>query len=392
MKEYQRPVVQQIFPRLKAIKTVLHIIIGPRQVGKTTAAQQIAGQWNGPVISVSADGPIPPDHTWIEVHWNRAATQKNSLLIIDEIQKIHGWSEAVKALWDQQLQSENDMIVLLLGSSSLLLQQGVTESLAGRFLLHRFNHWNYSEMKAAFDFSLDEWLYFGGFPGAAQFKSDEKLWAQYIRDSLIETVLTKDVLQMQNIAKPALLRHLFMLAATYPAHIVSYNKMMGQLQDAGNTTTLAHYLQLFNSAFLVSGLEQFKPSGHSKRGSSPKLILWNNALSSALLNIPFKQACENRSLWGRLLENAVGGFLCSALQGTPNELYYWLNRDKEVDFVLRGPRKIFAVEVKSSQFEAPYGMTAFRKLCPEAVPVYIGEGGIALEEFFAGDPAEYFGW
>jgi len=390
MTEYQRPIVSRIFPRLTAIKTVLHIIIGPRQVGKTTAAQQIAGQWNGPVISVSADGPLPPDHTWIEVHWNRAATQKNSLLIIDEIQKINGWSEAVKALWDRHLQSGNDMVVLLLGSSSLLLQKGVTESLAGRFLLHRFNHWSYSEMKAAFGYSLDEWLFFGGFPGTARFRSDEKLWAQYIRDSLIETVLAKDVLQMQSIAKPSLLRHLFMFAATYPAQIVSYNKMTGQLQDAGNTTTLAHYLKLFDSAFLVSGLEQFKPGGHRKRGSSPKLILWNNALSSAILNIPFEQAREDHTLWGRLLENAVGGHLCSLLQGTLHELYYWRNRDKEVDFVVRSPGKIYAIEVKSSQFEAPYGMTAFRKLCPDAVPMYIGEGGIPLEEFFKGNAEDYF--
>lgn len=391
MAEFKRALVDQLLPHLKESKKFLHIIIGPRQVGKTTAARQIAALWNGPVISVAADGPLPPDYTWLEAQWNRAVSQKNCLLIIDEIQKVHGWSETVKALWDEAQKSENNTSVLLLGSSALLVQKGLTESLAGRFLLHRCDHWGYPEMHAAFGFTLDEWIFFGGYPGAAHFRNDVHLWAQYIRDSLIETVLAKDVLQMHTVAKPALLRHLFMFAAAYPAQIVSYNKMMGQLQDAGNTTTLAHYLTLLESAFIISGLEQFKTDGPRKRGSSPKLILRNNALVSAILNITFEQAREDHALWGRLVENAVGGFLSARFQGTPNEIFYWRHRDREVDFVIREPRKMYAVEVQTSRFEPPHGMEAFRKVCPEAIPVYIGTGGIPFEEFFRGNFGGIFG-
>ena len=390
MHGYQRSNVQQIILRLKQSKNVLHIIIGPRQVGKTTAARQIEAMWDGPVVFVSADGPLPPDHTWIETHWNKAAARTNTLLVIDEIQKAAGWSEAVKVLWDEGRRLETDMTVLLLGSSSLLLQKGLTESLAGRFLLHRFDHWSYPEMKDAFGYTLDEWIYFGGYPGASQFKNDPSLWAQYIRDSLIETVLAKDVLQMQTVAKPALLRHLFMFAAAYPAQIISYNKMMGQLQDAGNTTTLAHYLTLFESAFLLSGLELFRNTGPRKRGSSPKLILWNNALVNAVLSRPFKQARDDHESWGRLVENAVGGFLCAGFLGTSNELFYWRHRDREVDFVVRGPRRIYAVEVQTSRFDPPHGMEAFRKACPEALPVYVGTGGIPFDVFFGGNIMEIF--
>jgi uncharacterized protein len=163
-----------------------------------------------------------------------------------------------------------------------------------------------------------------------------------------------------------------------------------QLQEAGNTTTLSHYLKLFESAFLISGLELFKTSGRSKRGSSPKLILWNNALISAVMNLPFSETRINTTLWERLIENAVGGFIRATLQGTATEFFYWRDRDKEVDFVIRGPTKIYAIEVKSSQFEPPQGISAFRKLCPETIPVYIGAGGIPFEEFFTGNPAEYF--
>ncbi len=385
MAEYQRALVNQLFPLLHQSNQLIHIIIGPRQIGKTTISRQIAQMWEGPVVTAAADGPLPPDYTWLEAHWNRAVSQKNCLLIIDEIQKVRGWSETIKALWDEAQRGGSTIAVLLLGSSALLLQKGLTESLAGRFLLHRCNHWDYPEMRTAFGYTLDEWLFFGGYPGAARFKNEVQLWAQYIRDSLIETVLAKDVLQMQNVAKPALLRHLFMFAAAYPAQIVSYNKMMGQLQDAGNTTTLAHYLTLLESAFLLSGLELFKNDGPKKRGSSPKLILWNNALVNAVLNLSFEQANEDHELWGRLAENAVGGFLCARFLGTPNELFYWRHRDREVDFVVRGPRKTYAVEVQTGRFEPPHGMEAFRKVCPEAVPVYIGAGGIPFEEFFGGD-------
>jgi predicted AAA+ superfamily ATPase len=385
MQKYHRPIVQQLLSRLKKSKDLLHIIVGPRQVGKTTAAQQLAALWDGPVISVAADGPIPPDYNWLEAQWNRASTGKNTLLIIDEIQKVTGWSETIKALRDTTLRENRGIAVVLLGSSALLLQKGLTESLAGRFLLYRCNHWGYAEMRTAFGYSLDEWIFFGGYPGTARFRDDTDVWAQYIRDSLIETVLARDVLQMHTIAKPALMRHLFMFASAYPAQIVSYNKMIGQLQDAGNTTTLAHYLTLLESAFLISGLEQFKPEGPRKRGSSPKLILWNNALVNAVLGRRFDVARNDHSLWGRLVENAVGGVLCSRFQGTPNELFYWRHRDAEVDFIVRGPHNIYAVEVQTSRFEPPHGMAAFKKSCPQAIPVYIGAGGIPLDEFFEKD-------
>ncbi len=390
MPDYTRTAVHGIYSRLREYKNIIHIIIGPRQVGKTTAAHQIASMWNGPSVIVTADSPLPPGPSWIESAWRRASEQPDCLLIIDEIQKVAGWSETVKLLWDSERQQTRGLRVLLLGSSALLLQKGVTESLAGRFLLHRFDHWNYREMRDAFGYTLNEWLYFGGYPGAAKFTKDEQVWSGYVRDSLIETVLAKDVLQMQTIAKPALLRHLFMFACSYPAQIVSYNKMLGQLQEAGNTTTLAHYLTLFESAFLVSGLEQFRVEGPKKRGSSPKLIVWNNAIVNAVLSIPNRQIREDHRLWGRVVENAVGGFLCSGLQGTPNECFYWRLRDKEVDFVIRGPRKIYAVEVQTSRFDSPHGMNAFLKVCPQAIPVFVGAGGIPFEEFFEKDVSVLF--
>ncbi len=394
MNHYQLPIVRDLFNALKRNLPVLQIITGPRQVGKSTAARQIAALWEGPVIHVSADSPVPPGPEWIRHHWYTMRKYYESsdspLLILDEIQKVFGWSEEVKAQWDNDHRSGRNPSVLLLGSSALLIQQGLSESLTGRFQLHRMTHWQWRYTADAFGLSLDEWLYFGGYPGALLFRDDEKQWKGYVRDSLIETVLSRDVLQIHSISKPALLRNLFLLSASYPAQILSFNKMLGQLVNAGNTTTLSHYVQILEGAFLLTGLEQYKIGERPKRGSSPKLILWNNALITALSVKPYRTFTQDTELWGRIVENAVGAALLNGLAGFPHEVFYWRKGNDEVDFVVHTPEKIWAVEVKSSRPGSTRGLRLFLDLHPKAQPLIIGGNGMPLEEFFRSDPVELF--
>lgn len=395
---YERPIVKDILKGLGMKKKLLHIITGPRQVGKTTAALQIGEKWQGQVIVGSADLPLPPDHEWIRSQWERAryasegSRNKNGdvLLILDEVQKVAGWSEVVKDLWDRTCRENIGIQVIVLGSSSLLIQKGLSESLAGRFFLYRCTHWGLDEMDKAFSWDLDRWLFFGGYPGAAPLIEDESTWSRYVVDSLIETVIAKDVLQLQTIAKPALLRHLFMLSAVHPAQILSYNKMIGQLQNAGNTTTLSHYLKLLEAAYLISGLELFKCGRRQKRGSSPKLIIWNNGLINAITGDTFEESRNDYSWWGRLLENAVGAHLLNHLREFPYSVYYWRYRGVEMDFVVRTPRRIWGLEVKSGKSKNPKGMPEFKKYCPEAHIRFIGPQGIPFEEFFRSHPKDLF--
>jgi predicted AAA+ superfamily ATPase len=390
---HQRVVVSEVLGSLRKRRRLIHIVVGPRQVGKTTASVQIAQAWSGPVIRASADEPLPPGPQWIRVQWERAANRRaeRPLLILDEIQKVQGWSESVKALWDAEQTERRPLAVLLLGSSSLLLQKGLAESLAGRFFLFRCPHWGYAETRAVFRGGLDRWLYFGGYPGAYALADEEPAWGAYIRDSLIETVLGRDVLQLQTVAKPALLRHLFLFAASAPAQIISYNKMLGQLVDAGNTTTLAHYLRLLGAAFLLTGLEKLRGGAVQKRGSSPKLVLWNNALVSAVSGRGFAESRADPAWWGRLVENAVGAHLLNSLQGLPWEVMYWREGDLEVDYVVRTPRRLLAIEVKSTRSRAPNGLAGFCSRWAEAVPLIVGPGGMPLEEFFSTDPRTLLG-
>ena len=385
---YERAAVHDVLASLSKNRNLLHILVGPRQVGKTTASIQISRKWPGPVLRESADQPLPPGPEWIRTHWERATAKRGEgvLLILDEVQKVFGWSEIVKSLWDAERTEGKPIHVLLLGSSSLLMQKGLSESLSGRFLLFRCSHWDFREMKAAFEMEFDQWIFYGGYPGSVSLIDDQEMWAGYIRDSLIETVISRDVLQLQNVTKPSLLRHLFFFAASAPAQVVSYNKMLGQLVDAGNTTTLAHYLHLLGSAYLLRGLEKFRGGTVKKRGSSPKLVLLNNALVSGSSAYRLNEALEDHVWWGRLVENAVGACIYHSLQGLPWELMYWREGNYEVDYVVQTPRKLLAIEVKSKRPRSLSGLKSFCEHWQDAVPVVIGPGGIPLEEFFLSDP------
>jgi hypothetical protein len=392
---FRRALVQEMATALARKLPLLQVIVGPRQVGKTTAAEQLVDGLGWPSVFAAADTPLPPGPEWIETQWHYARMQKPGqagkvLLVLDEVQKVAGWSSVIKRLWDEERRTEGPVRAVLLGSSALLVQKGVTESLAGRFFLHRCQHWSFAECRQAFGWDLDTWLFFGGYPGAASLVEEETTWKRYVTDSLVEAVLARDVLLLQPIAKPVLLRHLFALAATFPAQILSYNKMLGQLQDAGNTTTLAGYLRLLEAAFLASGLELFSQGQVRKRGSSPKLLLWNNALVSALGLRTRKEAVADRTWWGRLVENAVGAHLLNGLPAADFGVTYWRDGDHEVDFVITRGTKIWAIEVKSGRPGQLSGVGAFKQRYPKANVWLVGGGGVNLEEFFLRPATDWF--
>jgi predicted AAA+ superfamily ATPase len=337
-----------------------------------------------------------PTAEWLVNQWIRARSKARALpegqqyiLAIDEIQKIPRWSEVVKGLWDADRAEALGMHVILLGSSPWLMQKGLTESLAGRYEAIRMTHWSYSEMQSAFDFSLDEYFYFGGYPGSASLIRDEPRWREYVRGALIHPNIEKDILQMTRVDKPALLKTLFELGCAYSGQFISYTKLLGQLQDAGNTVTLAHYLDLLSQAGLLTGLSKFAIHKHRQRASSPKLNALNTALISAQGGYSFTEARNDRSYWGRLVESAVGAHLCNtAPDGC--QVQYWRESPHEVDFVLSHGRKLTALEVKSgTSFAVPKGLEIFTRKFSTARSLIVGEGGIPLAEFLS-RPAE--GW
>ena len=400
--EIQRPVLATFCARLQEPRRFLQVVAGPRQVGKTTLVRQalawLAQQPGKPVAqhSVSADNPGLVGSSWLSTQWETAralALQAGaSILVLDEVQKLPAWTEEVKRLWDEDTRTGRDVRVVVLGSAPLLIAQGLTESMAGRFEMTRLGHWRYQEMQQAFGFTLDQFIYFGGYPGAASLIGDTARWAAYVRDALIETTISKDVLLMSHVQKPALLRRLFDLACRYSGQELSYQKMMGQLSDAGNTTTLAHYLQLLEGAGMVCGLQKYAGQVVRQRGSSPKLQVFNTALMGAIAALDgfdLERLRATPELWGRITESAVGAELLarhlehSSLQP---RIHYWREGANEVDYVLRYRGELFAFEVKSGIHQGNVkGLDAFCKLNPACRPLVLGTDGLPLQGWFEGD-------
>lgn len=390
---FRRPQAAELARRLAEPRRFIHVVAGARQVGKTTLVQQVTETMKVPVRFASADEPTLRGTEWIAQQWDaaRLATgPEGAILVIDEVQKAVGWSESVKRLWDEDTRARRRLKVVLLGSAPLLVQQGLTESLAGRFEILRLPHWSLAEMRAAFDFSIDEYVYFGGYPGAAPLVREPARWRRYVLDALVETTIARDVLLLTRVDKPALLRRLFELGCRYSGQILSYTKMLGQLQDAGNTTTLAHYLDLLAGAGLLTGLPKFSGRAVRQRGSSPKLQVLNTALMSAQSGLSFDDARTDRELWGRLVESAAGAYLANAAAGGECELSYWRERNYEVDFVVRAGRTVTAIEVKSGRAQDTYpGLAAFADAFKPTRRLLVGASGMPIEAFLLAPVAQW---
>jgi uncharacterized protein len=382
---YQRPQAVELKRRLAETRRFIQAVAGARQVGKTTLVQQVTSAAKIPVRYASADEPALRGPDWITQQWEAArlsAKPDGAILVIDEVQKAEGWSESVRRLWDEDTRLACPLKVVLLGSAPLLVQQGLTESLAGRFEILHLPHWSLSEMNAAFGFSVEEYIYYGGYPGAAPLSRESVRWRRYILDLVVETTISRDVLLLTRVDKPALLRRLFELGCRYSGQVLSYTKMLGQLQDAGNTTTLAHYLELLNSAGLLTGIGKFSGRAVRRRASSPKLQVLNTALMSAQSGLSLQDARGDREFWGRLAESAVGAHLANSAAAGECELSYWRDRNREVDFVTNTGRSITAIEVKSGRTrDATSGLAAFGEAYRSARRLLVGGDGIPVYDF-----------
>jgi predicted AAA+ superfamily ATPase len=382
---FQRLYYSKIEQRLGLDRKFIQVLMGPRQVGKTTLVRQLLDKYPFPWHYASADEATQP--LWLQQQWETirikasSSGSKEALLVVDEIQKIPDWSNQVKIHWDKDSFKNTPIKLILLGSSQLMLQKGLSESLAGRFEVIYLPHWSYSEMKQAFGFSCEDYIWFGGYPGPAGLISDEARWKEYIRHSLIETTIMRDILLLARIDKPVLLRNLFDLACAWSGQILSYNKILGQLKDAGNTTTLAHYLKLLEGAGMIKGLEKFSPSVIRQRAASPKFQVFNMALMSALSSYNSKEVHMQPEVYGRWVESAIGSHLLNQSVTDQFDLFYWREGNLEVDFVLQKGNKILGIEVKSGRNKLSTGIPAFTERFNPTKVLLVGREGIDIEDF-----------
>lgn len=393
---YKRVEYQVITKRLKEQRKFIQVVMGARQIGKSTVVKQVLKDLNAPYQLFSADNVPATNSTWISDCWAAVRSLKESkgwesvILVIDEIQKIANWSEVVKKEWDDDTFHDRNIKVLLLGSSRVLLEKGLSESLAGRFEEIRMSHWSYQEMKECFGFSLDQYTFYGGYPGAASIIDDDDRFSQYIQSAIIDATINKDILMDTPISKPALLRQTFELGAAYSGELLSLNKMLGSLQDAGNTVTLAGYINLLDESGLLCGLQKFSIDTARRKASIPKLQVYNNALRMVYSPFTFEQAILDRKSWGRIFESSIGAYLVSQAFVHRFEVFYWRERNEEVDFILRKKGSVIAIEVKSNAEKRTEGLDKFRQLFKPQSAFIVGDGGISAEDFFSMDIRKLF--
>ena len=393
---YKRTEYQVIRKRLEEPRRFIQVVMGPRQVGKSTVVKQVLQDIDLPFLLYSADNNPASNSAWVSNCWAAVRSQQDSkaygsiLLVIDEIQKIANWSEVVKKEWDDDTFHNRDIRVLLLGSSRVMLEKGLSESLAGRFEEIRMSHWSYEEMKECFGFTLDQYIFYGGYPGAADLIADPDRWEQYIQSAIIDTTINKDILMDTPIGKPALLRQTFELGAAYSGEQLSLSKMIGSLQDAGNTVTLSGYINLLNESGMLCGLQKYSIDMARRRASIPKLQVYNNALKAIFYPYTFDQAIMDRQVWGRILESSIGAWLVSQAFVHRFEVFYWRERDLEVDFILRKKGVVIAIEVKSNAEKSTKGLNAFKERFNPKSAFIVGDGGISVTDFLTMDIRRLF--
>jgi uncharacterized protein len=372
IKMFNRAAVQTVRTRISEPVRNIQIVSGPRRVGKTVAVQtalnnRIVESADAPRLSTGAlddrasTAALRPgqvaDLDWLAHLWNDARTNPRfqidgrQVLAIDEIQKIHGWAGTVKGLWDHDRAAGIDMHVILLGSSAALMRQGMNESLAGRFESIGMTHWSFSEMREAFDFSFDEYCYFGGYPGLANLISDPPRWRNAVNDQIIVPTIEQDIRDLIRIDKPALFNRLFQVASRMSSQVVAYSEILAGLHqdsgEVGNTATLARYTEVMFQAGMVTALQKYAPNVVKQRASKPKFQVLNTALMSASHHLSFAQARAGEH-WGRVVESAIGAHLLNAKQ-PGDEVHYWIPKRGigEVDFVVRCGAQLYAIEVKA---------------------------------------------
>ena len=393
---YKRTEYQIIKERIKESRKFIQVVMGARQIGKSTVVKQVLNDLDEPYRMFSADNVPTTNSAWISDCWAATRSLKENkgwdsiVLVIDEIQKITNWSEVVKKEWDADTFNDTNIKVLLLGSSRVLLEKGLSESLAGRFEEIRMTHWSYQEMKECFGFTLDQYIFYGGYPGAAPLIRDEDRFSQYIQSAIIEATINKDILMDTPISKPALLRQTFELGAAYSGEILSLNKMLGSLQDAGNTVTLASYINLLNESGLLCGLQKYSIDLARRRASIPKLQVYNNALKMVYSPLTFAEVLVDRKSWGRIVESCIGAYLVSQSFVHRFEVFYWRERDDEVDFILRKKGSVIAIEVKSNAEKKTAGLEKFKQLFQPKKAFIVGDGGISIEDFLSMDIRKLF--
>lgn len=356
----------------------VQILTGPRQVGKTHILLDSAARWRESALYLAADAPESSLPGWWELQWQRTlqmAGRGKSVLFVDEAHYLPQWSPVIKSAIDEVYRKKLPLHIVITGSATLPLGSGAREAMTGRFERIELRQWNPRDLAEAFSLDRDEaiecFIRFGSFPGGMSLISDIPRWKAYIRDSIIDPAVGRDILMREQVRKPALLRQIFAVCTGHPSEILSLAKIAGALSDAGTLETIAHYLGLLEEAYLIASVRKYSAREVRRRSSPPKIVPLSNALTAASRSGDPPLPARDPAPWGRWVENACIAFAI----GCGQKVHYWREEPLEVDFVLIGSWGKWAIEIKTGELGSRdmAGLLTFCRRWPEFRPLVLCE-------------------
>ena len=362
----------------------IQLLTGPRQVGKTTLLLQLAGSLKGRAIYATADGPEASLPGFWERIWSSAEEiahrRGDAVVLLDEVQHLPDWSRRLKGEWDRIHRLKTPLHVIVTGSSALRLGSASRESLAGRFERVTLSHWPAAALRDILHVkagaAAETQVLTGSYPGAHALRGDSARFRAYVRDAIVEPAIGRDVLALEPVRRPALLRQIFGFCASMPAQIVSLQKLQGRLTDPGALDTIAHYLHLLEDAYLIAPLEKFSVRPLRRRSAPPKIIVLSNALLAGMDPLGPPDRSKDPGRFGAWVENACLAHAWNSGQ----RVTYWREEPIEVDGVIEGTWGAWAVEVKTGSFETHdlKGVLEFCRRNPRFRPLVLhGPEGVA---------------
>ncbi|NMC40157.1 MAG: ATP-binding protein [Bacteroidales bacterium] len=321
--------------RLSLESVPVTAIIGPRQCGKSTLARHITGEMNN---SVFLDLEKPSDLAKLDDPEWFLSTQRNNLIILDEIQRKPGLFPLIRSLTDEW--NKNGKF-LILGSASRELLRQASETLAGRISYRKLTPLLWNEINA--DYDLETYMLRGGFPRSLLGKSD-KMSAAWI-DDFITTFIERDLLFWAGVA-PSAVRRLWQMLAYNNGQTVNYSSLGNSL--GVSNTTVKNYIDLLEGTFMLKLLPPYHRNFGKRIIKAPKIYIADNGLTARLLQLSgFEQLSGHPvfgSLWEALVLTNINGNFREA-----NCYFYRTSNGAEIDFVTEINGKLIAIECKASK-------------------------------------------
>lgn len=337
--KFERTHVQALLSRLSLPSPAVQAVVGPRQVGKSTLIRQVLEKLEAPTVFLSCKSVQYRQTGWIHKEWEIARLlakhHGHCVIAVDDAQRLPGWAPLLCQLHKEDLEQQRDIRIVITGSSELELLQQLKDKFPQSHEVIRAGYWTYPEMRCAFNWGIEQYLFYGGLPRSGDEPSDDETWLNWIRELMFDNLLKEDVKAVAPAQNHEAIFDYFKVSSVHSGNIMSYAQLAQKLPFTVKPTTLANYQKVLSRAGISNGLARIQDGGEISRSGSPKLQLSSNAWLTGMMNSRFDKLRSQGVIWKQVFKSAVGAHLLNFAQENAYSVHYWFDRQHRVDFVLK---------------------------------------------------------